>query len=503
MSSTTQRVAAIALRSTPARPIPAMRLVAAIDVATILLTFLSVLVGVNLGRMADGLDSFLAIRVTLKNVLVVGYLTAGALTVFRAVGLYDASRLRRWWHEAHRVLLATTLITTIATIAPLTSQSGAVDWWALLWFWAGTTAALLVTRGVRSQLARATRERRRVIIVGTGPLALRIYRELCADVLTPCHVVGFVDDTGAQSSPFLERRTLGTLDQLEEVLVREHVDEVYVGLPVKSHLSTDSGDDSRLRAPRREGDVSRRHLRHGARAAAHRRPRPMHAARAAAHGARTARASSSSALVDIVGASVALVLLCPVMLAAALAIRLTSRRRRSSIAQERYGLNRRRFRMYKFRTMVADADRLQASLESRNEATGPVFKIAQRSARSRRVGRFLRRTLDRRAAAVVQRAARRHVAGRPAAAAAARRRPLHPHRRSAALQRASRRHLSVAGQRTQQHCASTNGSSWICSYIDQWSLGLDFLILARTVPAVLRGTGAQLGPAARLHTSYS
>src|SRR5918992_4624797 len=114
--------------SAPTRPIPVERLIAAIDVTTVLLTFLIVLVGVNLGRMADGLDSFLAIRVTMKNVLIVLYLTVGTLIAFRAAGLYDASRLRRWSDEARRVVVATTMVTAIATIAPLTSQSGAVDY---------------------------------------------------------------------------------------------------------------------------------------------------------------------------------------------------------------------------------------------------------------------------------------------------------------------------------------------------------------------------------------
>ena len=52
---------------------------------------------------------------------------------------------------------------------------------------------------------------------------------------------------------------------------------------------------------------------------------------------------------------------------------------------------KRRFRMYKFRTMVADAERLQASLEDRNEATGPAFKI-RNDPRITPIGRFLRRT---------------------------------------------------------------------------------------------------------------
>ena len=59
--------------------------------------------------------------------------------------------------------------------------------------------------------------------------------------------------------------------------------------------------------------------------------------------------------------------------------------------QERYGLHKRLFRMYEFRTMVPDAEKLQAGLESRNEAQGPVFKIRD-DPRITTMGRLLRRT---------------------------------------------------------------------------------------------------------------
>src|SRR6185437_13985517 len=59
--------------------------------------------------------------------------------------------------------------------------------------------------------------------------------------------------------------------------------------------------------------------------------------------------------------------------------------------QERFGLNKRRFRMYKFRTMVVDAEARQAALEQLNEAQGPVFKI-KHDPRITRLGRFLRKT---------------------------------------------------------------------------------------------------------------
>jgi len=60
-------------------------------------------------------------------------------------------------------------------------------------------------------------------------------------------------------------------------------------------------------------------------------------------------------------------------------------------SQERAGLNGRKFKVYKFRTMVADAEALRASLEDQNEMDGPAFKI-DHDPRITRIGRFLRKT---------------------------------------------------------------------------------------------------------------
>ena len=350
--------------------------------------FFAIFVGVNLDRMPNGLDEFLAMRVTLKNVLVMASLAAGVVIIFRWAGLYDASRLRRRSEEARRVLLGTTAIAALAIIVPLTSHSDTTDHWSLLLFWAVTFAALVVARSLRATLTRGARQRRRVIIVGTGPQGLRIYRELCADLLTPYCVLGFVDTTTAADSPFLARRMLGQLEQLEELLVREHVDDVYIGLPVKSHYpqiedtiricerlgvkATYRADifDTELATPRMQASDS--------------------APRVQLHMAPDGARLLVKRAVDLVGATVGLILFGPIMLMAAIAIKLTSAGP-VIYSQERYGLNRRRFHMYKFRTMVRDADRLQASLESLNEVSGPVFKIAN-DPRMTPVGRFLRRS---------------------------------------------------------------------------------------------------------------
>ena len=80
-------------------------------------------------------------------------------------------------------------------------------------------------------------------------------------------------------------------------------------------------------------------------------------------------------ILDVCGAAALLLVLSPVMAAAAIAIK-PDERGSVIYAQRRYGLNRRTFQMFKFRTMVRDAD--AAPGDTRNPATkrGPVFKIA-------------------------------------------------------------------------------------------------------------------------------
>ena len=92
---------------------------------------------------------------------------------------------------------------------------------------------------------------------------------------------------------------------------------------------------------------------------------------------------------DIAVASLILVVGMPAWLLIALAIRLTSRGP-VLYADPRVGLGERRFRMHKFRTMVAGAAREQSKLEQQNEASGALFKIRD-DPRVTRVGRALRR----------------------------------------------------------------------------------------------------------------
>lgn len=93
--------------------------------------------------------------------------------------------------------------------------------------------------------------------------------------------------------------------------------------------------------------------------------------------------------IDIVGATVGLILFGPALLLSMLAIKLTSRGP-VFFVQLRVGAGGRLFRMYKLRTMVTEAEKLQADLLQKNEMDGPVFKI-QRDPRITAVGRLLRK----------------------------------------------------------------------------------------------------------------
>jgi lipopolysaccharide/colanic/teichoic acid biosynthesis glycosyltransferase len=93
---------------------------------------------------------------------------------------------------------------------------------------------------------------------------------------------------------------------------------------------------------------------------------------------------------DLLGASIGLLAVSPLMIAFAVAIKLDSRGP-VFFRQLRVGRHGQRFHMFKFRTMVPDADALKDSLRDRNEAQEGLFKIAK-DPRTTRMGRFLRRS---------------------------------------------------------------------------------------------------------------
>jgi exopolysaccharide biosynthesis polyprenyl glycosylphosphotransferase len=190
---------------------------------------------------------------------------------------------------------------------------------------------------------------------------------------------------------------------------------------------------------------------------------------------------------DIVLSSVLLLFLAPVLIGVSIAIKLTSPGP-VLFFQERIGINKRRFRICKFRTTVPNAEGLMPSLESENEVSGPVFKI-RNDPRITPIGRFLRRSsIDELPQLFNVLKGEMSLVGP---------RPLPVRDYEGFSEDWQRRRFSIRPGIT---CLwQVNGRSaisfdqWMLldlKYMDEWSLWLDLKILARTVPAVMRGSGA-------------
>ena len=94
---------------------------------------------------------------------------------------------------------------------------------------------------------------------------------------------------------------------------------------------------------------------------------------------------------DTVFSALVLILLCWLFLIVAIAIKIDDPKGPVFFGQERVGKDGRRFRMWKFRSMVTDAEERLAELQAKNEKTGPVFKMRD-DPRVTRVGHFIRKT---------------------------------------------------------------------------------------------------------------
>lgn len=94
---------------------------------------------------------------------------------------------------------------------------------------------------------------------------------------------------------------------------------------------------------------------------------------------------------DIIGSLAGLILLSPLFLAVSILIKLEDPKGKVFFWQERNGQYPKTFKMYKFRSMVHNAEELLEELKSQNEQTGPVFKIKD-DPRITRVGKFIRKT---------------------------------------------------------------------------------------------------------------
>jgi lipopolysaccharide/colanic/teichoic acid biosynthesis glycosyltransferase len=190
---------------------------------------------------------------------------------------------------------------------------------------------------------------------------------------------------------------------------------------------------------------------------------------------------------DIAISALLLILLIPVFIIIAISIKISSRGSVLFI-QDRIGLNKRVFRLYKFRTMVENAEQKQDLLESLNEMSGPAFKI-KNDPRIHKIGRFLRKTsLDELPQLFnVLKGDMSLVGPRPLPVRDYNGFEIDWHRRRFSVLPGLTCLWQVNGRN------NIPFDKWMeldLEYIDKWTLMLDFRILMKTIPTILRGSGA-------------
>ena len=330
---------------------------------------------------------------------------------------------------------------------------------------------------------------RQVLIVGRNDRAARLVKQIEGSPEFGVRILGFIDapNGGGQNDlgSLSKYEILGNLSSLETILRNEVVDEVFVFLPIKSfyseiekvlHVCENVGVEVKIPTDLFSLKLSKSTVSHyGTVSVIDLYTSP-----------KITWQLLSKRLIDVVGSTFSLIILSPLFAIVSLLIKCTSKGP-TFFKQQRVGYNGRFFNCLKFRTMVENAEAHQKDLLRLNEMEGPVFKI-KNDPRVTKVGRVLRKaSIDELPQLInVLKGDMSLVGPRP---------PIPSEVSEYVLK--DRRRLSMRPGIT---CLwQVNGRNAIPfekwmeldrEYIDNWSLMLDFKILLKTLPAVLRGSGA-------------
>ncbi len=359
--------------------------------------------------------------------------------------------------------------------------------WALLFIVLFLSASRLLRRLILRWNYRHNRGVDRALIVGSGEAGRGVMRTLLARPDLGFHAVGYLDDGSGENNIGLGRIPhLGTIPDLQQVL-EEHPDlhTVFIALPAQRH-----GEMTTIVEICQDHNVQAQVVPDLFQMSLHRvefsnmAGLPMLSVRDVGM-SRPAQAVKRILDVFVV------VLLSPIALLLSLfiavAIKLETPAGPVFYAADRVGKNGQLFRMFKFRSMVVDADEQKEALQEYNEAMGPIFKI-RNDPRLTMVGRIIRRlSLDELPQFWNVLVGDMSLVGPrpPLPAEVACYQPWH-HRR-----------LEVKGGLT--GLWQTSGRSDLTFdeqclldiyYIENWSLALDIRLILQTVPYLLLGRGA-------------
>jgi exopolysaccharide biosynthesis polyprenyl glycosylphosphotransferase len=462
------------------------------DLSLLTLSFVLATAALVYVREGPSFAEFLSMRVKVGNVV----LFAATLWVwhvaFLMCGMYGSKRLATRRAQIVDALRATSIATLCLVVVATLFSVSMVSMRFAAFFWAFSFVLLSAGRLSLRYFLSVARLRghnlRHMLILGTNPRAVEFARSIEARPALGYRILGFVDEDWPQIDKFKEsgRRLACSLESLPEFLRHNVVDEIANYLPLRSFYGQTSqvaalcelhgtilrfnSDIFGLKTARSQtGEFEGRHY------------------ITYQSGVLDAWPLVIKRTVDIVGSGVLLILLAPLFLVVSLLIKLTSEGP-VFFFQERIGYNKRRFRICKFRTMIPGAEKMMSNLEGLNEVSGPVFKI-KNDPRITSFGKFLRRTsIDELPQLFNVLKGDMSLVGP---------RPLPVRDYQGFSEDWQRRRFSVRPGIT---CLwQVNGrcsiafEQWMkldMQYVDEWSLWLDLKILARTIPAVLKGSGA-------------
>lgn len=326
-------------------------------------------------------------------------------------------------------------------------------------------------------LKRTSHYDKNVLIIGAGRVGEQIRDNLNANKSSRSRFIGFLDDYKKG------HQILGSIPNIEELVQKHKIHEIYITIP------SERGVINQLIASVRKYDVQIKiipelfELVTSSVSFDHAFDYPcIEIVRTPLRGLNWFMKRSADFIVSAIG----ILMISPILLIIAAAIKLDSKGP-LLIKQKRIGKNGAPFHMLKFRSMVANAEALKASLADQNEADGPVFKI-KNDPRITRVGRFIRKySLDELPQLFNVLAGQMSLVGP---------RPPLPNEVEQYSDYQWRRfdvRPGITGLWQVSGRSDLPFEEWVkldIYYIERWSLSLEFKILLKTIPVVLKGEGA-------------
>ena len=307
-------------------------------------------------------------------------------------GAYDPQRALRWYNEASRVIIAGSLATVVAAGA-LYMTYREVSRLQFFYIFAATLGLLLAHRAVLRVSYRLVGKARpgsqaRVLVAGAGDLGQRVAQVILDHSRWGYSLIGFLDDDDAkQGETYAGAKVLGKIFEVQEFVAERQVDEVWIALPVWALDRLNLVIVELEKLPVRIKVV----------------PDYFSLAMVQAKaevlggipiiGLRDPVIEGLPRLIkrgfDLITGSLLLILSAPPMLLILIAVKLDTRGP-SIFRQERVGENGRLFGMFKFRTMIANAEAQYAEVNMETQDDDVIHKRPD-DPRVTKVGHFLRR----------------------------------------------------------------------------------------------------------------